>query len=286
MSDKNELDWKEYEAITQYIYSALGEQYDIKVKDYGPNCKVKGRSGVYHQIDVLTEQLQDGQPLLTAIECKYWNKKVDKDVVMKLSKIMEDSGIANGIIVCKAGFTKDTLTFAEHEGIKLVELWEAGEKDEHFQKTVEIGILDLHIKAFVSRGVATSIDIGGKIITIADEQELIKMHYVKFYDTSGNTISLGEFLGEFSKELQNRGELLKTTTITYPLNRKLFWKQSKEEIAFDKINITGYFAKIDKSSKRSIALTDQVWMIMNELFDKRKLTLSKSGLIWNLPPDC
>jgi hypothetical protein len=29
-----------------------------------------------------------------------------------------------------------------------------------------------------------------------------------------------------------------------------------------------------------------VWMIMNELFDKRKLILSKSGLIWNLPPDC
>ncbi|WP_158557052.1 hypothetical protein [Mucilaginibacter conchicola] len=50
-----------------------------------------------------------------------------------------------------------------------MELWEAGEKDEHFNKTVEIGMLNLHLKAFVSRGVATSIDIGGKIITIADE---------------------------------------------------------------------------------------------------------------------
>lgn len=286
MPDKNKLNWEEYEAITKYIYESIGARIGVEVKGYGRTCKIKGKSGVYHQIDVLTRQLLDGQPLLTAIECKYWNKKVDKDVVMKLSKIMEDSGIANGIIVCKAGFTKDTLTFAEHEGIKLVELWEAGEKDEHFQKTVEIGILNLHINAFVSRGVATNIDIGGKIITIADEQELINMHYVRFYDSSGNTISLGEFLGEFSKELQNRGELLKTTTITYPLNRKLFWKQSNEVIAFDKINITGYFAKIDKSSKRSFALTDQVWMIMNELFDKRKLTLSKSGLIWNLPSDC
>jgi hypothetical protein len=75
MSNKNDLDWKEYEAITQYIYGALGEQYGIKVKGYGPNCKIKGRSGVQHQVDVLTEQFDGEQQLLTAIECKYWNKK-------------------------------------------------------------------------------------------------------------------------------------------------------------------------------------------------------------------
>lgn len=285
MSDKNKLDWKEYEAITQYIYGALGAQYNIKVKDYGHNCKIKGKSGVYHQIDVLTEQSQGERRLLTAIECKYWNKKVNKDIVMKLSKVMEDSGITNGIIVCNAGFTRDTLTFAEHEGIKLVQLWEAGENDADFKKTVEIGMLDINIKAIVSRGIVTSIDCGGKIIAVAGEDEMIALHYVKLQDANGNTISLSEFLKEFSIEVQRRGELLKTTTIEYPLNRKLFWKRSNDEIAFEKIAITGFFAKIDKSSKKSFTLTDQVWMIMNELFDKRKLTLSKSGLIWSLPRD-
>ncbi|MDN3581402.1 hypothetical protein [Mucilaginibacter flavus] len=34
MSDKNELDWKEYEAITQYIYEVLGAQDGVKVKGY------------------------------------------------------------------------------------------------------------------------------------------------------------------------------------------------------------------------------------------------------------
>lgn len=139
MSDKNELDWKKYEAVTQYIYGALGEQYGIKVKDYGRNCKIKGKSGLYHQVDVLTEQLQGEQQLLTAIKCKYWNKKINKDIVMKLSETMLDSGIASGIIVCKTGFTKDTLTYAEYKGIKLVKLWEAGENDADFNKTVEIG---------------------------------------------------------------------------------------------------------------------------------------------------
>jgi hypothetical protein len=205
---------------------------------------------------------------------------------MKLSKVMEDSDIINGIIVCNAGFTRDTLTYAEHEGIKLVQLWEAGENDADFKKTFEIGILDVDFEATVSRGVVTSIDCGGRTITVTGEDEMIAMHYVKFHDDSGNTISLSEFLKEFSKEVQIRGELLKTTTIEYPLNRKLLWRQSNNEIAFEKIAITGFFAKIDKSSKRSFRLTDQVWMIMNELFDKRKLTLSKSGLMWNLPPDC
>ena len=283
MSDKNKLDWAEYEAITQYIYAALGAQYGINVKDYGRNCKIKGKSGVHHQIDVLTEQLQGEQHFLTAIECKYWNKKINKDVVMKLSDTMLDSGIASGIIVCNTGFTKDTVIYAEYKGIKLVRLWEAGENDADFERTVEIGTLNINANVIVSRGVVTSIEFGGKTIVIAKEEEMIAMHNVKFHDADGNTISLSEFLKEFSKEVQSRGQLLKTMTIEYPLNRKLLWRQRDSETGFQKIAITGYFAKIDKSSKKSFALTDQVWMIMKELFDKRNLALSKSGLIWNLP---
>lgn len=282
MTDKNELDWEEYEAITQYIYGALGAQDGIKVRGYGRNCKIVGKSTVEHQVDVLTEQFNGERQLLTAIECKYWNKKVDKDVVMKLAQIMTDADIASGIIVCKSGFTQDTLTYAEYLGIKLVELWEAGENDASFKKTFEIGTLNINAKVIVSRGVVTNIDFDGTPIAVNGEDEMIALHYVKFNDGSGNTISLGEFLREFSEAVQRKGELLKITTIEYPLNRKLFWRQSNREITFGKIAITGFFAKIDKSSEKSFLLTDQVWMIMNELFDKRKLTMSKSGLIWNL----
>ncbi len=142
MFDKNELDWEEYEVITKYIYEALGAKYGVKVKGHGRSCKIKGLSGLYHQIDVLTEHFDGDRQLLTAIECKYWNKKINKDIVMKLSETMLDSEITSGIIVCKTGFTKDTLTYAEYKGIKLVKLWEAGEKDVDFKKIVEIGTLD------------------------------------------------------------------------------------------------------------------------------------------------
>ena len=221
--------------------------------------------------------------MLTAIECKYWNRKVNKDVVMKLSKIMEDSDIARGIIVCKAGFTRDSLTFAGHEGIKLVELREAEKNDREFQKTIEIGTLDIHFNIETLRGIVTSIDLGSIIIT--DEKRIMDMYYAKLHDSHGRVIPFSNYLKAFSEEVQHKGKLLNTDTIDYPLGSKLFWKLPDKEVLIEKISITGFFTKIDRHSKRSFLLTDQVWLIMKELCDKRKLTLSKSGLIWNLSPD-
>jgi hypothetical protein len=281
MTDTNVINWEEYEAITQYIYGALGAQDGIKVKGYGHNCKIKGKSGVEHQVDVLTEQFDGKRILLTAIECKYAKKKVTKDVVMKFSKVMEDSGISNGIIVCKAGSTKDTLTFAEHERVELVELWEAGENDVDFKKTFEIATVDLNFNVMRSRPKITRIDFGATVIE--GEERINQMYYVNLHESNGGWISFCKFISAFSEELQNREDPLKTTIIDFPLSRRLFCEFPDRQILTDKISITGFLTKSDQSFKKSIVLTDQVWMIMNELFDKRKITLSKSGLIWNLP---
>ena len=283
MSNKSEFDWEVYEAITKYIYEALGARHGIQVIGYGRNFKVKGKSGLQHQIDVLTELLDGERRLLTAIECKYWKKKVSKDTVMKLSETMQDSGIASGIIVCKTGFTRDTLTYAEYKGIKLVELREAGENDVGFKESFEIGTLDVHVNMMVSRANVTSIDFGSR--TISGEDEIMRMYYVNLEDAYGRITPFSKYLAAFSSELESRGKLLETTTIDFPLTCKLFWKLPKEEITVEKVSITGFFTKSDRSSKRSFLLTDQIWMIMKDLFDKRNMALSKSGLIWNLAPD-
>ena len=44
---------------------------------------------------------------LTAIECKYWNKNINKDTVMKVKQIVKDCNFNKGIIVTKNGFTPD-----------------------------------------------------------------------------------------------------------------------------------------------------------------------------------
>jgi len=281
MPQNNELNWEEYEAITQYIYGALGEQYGIKVIGCGRNCKVTGKSGITYQIDVLTAQ-PDGENIRrTAIECKFLKEKVTNDTVMKLWCIMEDAGIESGIIVCKTGFTRDTLVYAEHKGIKLVELREAVENEKDFKRSFEIGILDIPVKITVSRANITKIDFGTKVIS--KEEEIMAMYYARLHDSDGREIPFSRFTTVFSNELESRGELLKTTTINVPTGGKLYWKRPGNDIAVEKIEITGFFTKTDQSFTRSFRLTDQVWMIMEELFDNRKLTLSKSGLIWNLP---
>lgn len=284
MPQKNELNWEEYEAITQYIYGALGEKYGIKVIGCGRNCKVKGKSGATYQIDVLTEQSDGENKLRTAIECKFVKEKVTNETVMKLQCIMEDAGIESGIIVCKAGFTRDTLMYAAHKGIKLVELREAGENDRDFKRTLEIGVLDIRTNIMVSRANITKIDFGTKIIS--GEKEIMAMYYARLHDTYGREIPFSRYITIFSDELESRGELLKTATIDVPTGGKLYWRLPGNDLAIEKIVITGFFSKTDRSSTRSFRLTDQVWMIMKELFDKRNLTMSKSGGIWNLPSDC
>jgi len=283
MPQKNELDWEEYEAITRYIYGALGEKYGIKVIGYGRNCKVKGKSGITYQVDVLTEQPDGEKTQRTEIECKFLNKKVTNDTVMKLWCIMEDAGIESGIIVSKAGFTRDTLSYAEHKGIKLVELREAGKNDRDFQRTLEIGILDIPMKITRSRANITKIDFGTKVLT--GEEEIMSMYYATLHDSIGREIPFSKYIIEFSDELKSRGELLKTATIDISTGGKLYWKLRGNEIIIEKIAITGFFSITDLSSTRSFRLTDQVWMIMKELFDNRNLTISKSGAIWNLPSD-
>ena len=108
MSKVDNLDWKTYESITRYIVKTLGKQTGVKVIDHGSTCRVTGKSGVTHQIDILTEHSDGIHSYKTAIECKYWNKKVNKYIVMKLSEIIEDASINKGVIVSKNGFTEDT----------------------------------------------------------------------------------------------------------------------------------------------------------------------------------
>lgn len=105
MKDQKELDWRKYESVTKYIYETLGQEYQIHIEGYGKDCKITGKSGVKHQIDVLTSETDDTGTYWTAIECKYWDKKVTKDTVMKLLAIINDTEIKRGIIVSKSGYT-------------------------------------------------------------------------------------------------------------------------------------------------------------------------------------
>lgn len=282
IDESKELDWKEYEAVTKYIYENLGAENGIKIKGYGRNFRVTGKSGEKYQIDVLTEQFDGDICRLTAIECKFIKKKVTKEIVMKLHSVMEDANIESGIIVCKAGYTKGTINYAAYKGIRLVELRESGADDINGEHTIGVGTLNINLKETLTRAIITRIDLGAKVIT--NQNEIMAMHYTTMFNSDRKEVRFNTCLLEFSKDLQQEDELMKSTTKIYtPAGGRLVWDCNAEELIIEKVLITGYLTKTDTSSRRSFQIVDQVWLIMNEIFEKRRTTLAKSGMMYNLP---
>lgn len=283
MAEDNDigLDWKDYEEITKYIYEMLGAGYGIKIRSFGSKSKIQGKSGVKHQIDVLTEQINGDKIILTAIECKFLKKKVTKEVVMKLSETMRDADIASGIIVTTNGFTPDTLTFADHLGIKLVELREVGQ-DDTIGGQIDVGILEVNLGVTLTRPKITSIDFGS--IQITDQDELMMLRFpghAIIMTPDGRKIAFDQFVNTYCKEVGKREQLLKTITLAFPhVKGKLIRNYSDTEVEIEKMEFSGFLVESDESTKKLFQLVDQVWMIMKEIFEKNTFKLSKSGLLF------
>lgn len=123
------MDDKEYEMQAAALYEALGEISGAKVADYGPRCRLKGKSGSWHQIDVLVEQSNGLQVIRTAIECKYWNRKVPRNVISNIITTVEDTGCEKGVVISKEGFTSGAIALAKQNNISLVEMREPKDAD-------------------------------------------------------------------------------------------------------------------------------------------------------------
>ncbi len=139
------MNWQSYEELVKGVYETLGESENIEIVCWGRACKVRGKSGVYHQVDVLTRHSDGIHSYRTAIECKYQKKKTTKDPIAKLSNILEDAQIEKGVVVSLSGFTSDAKALAKSRNISLVELRRPIDDDWEGQ------IRDVHISMHVSR---------------------------------------------------------------------------------------------------------------------------------------
>jgi len=278
-----ELDWQEYEEVTKYIYENLAAKKGIQITGHGKDCKLEGKSGVKHQVDVLTQQFDGQRWQLTAIECKFLKKKVTKETVMKLRAIMEDCSISSGIIVSKEGFTKDTLTYAEHKGVKLVRLWEADQAVLKNGHEICFGELRLGINTRLSRPIITSIDFGKVVLT--GKEDIMEMHNAIMHQANGKQVNFKDFVKLFCDNLHEEDPLKELTKTYEVIQEKLFWNYKGEEIEVEKIIFTGFLSEHNNTSKVIFDLVDRIWLIMNEIFDKSRVTLSKSGMMYTLPPE-
>jgi hypothetical protein len=279
MSNSQRLDWKKYEAITKYIYETLGSQTGVKIKGYGPTCKVTGKSGVVHQIDILAAHSDGIHSYQTAIECKFWNEKINKDIVMKVSEIIEDAGITKGVIVSKSGFTADGIAYAKHRNIGLVELREVEEKDlEGKQTTFDVGILQLRMRVTRRRPEVLRIELDSVENTKIEKEYWINNYILKL--ANGKQVPFANYLKEFQDELHRQNKEWQATSKRYEVpGATLHNAQRNFSITVNVITLTGVLTKTDQNTTHQFTLVDQVWLIMKSLFEQKTFTFSESGLI-------
>lgn len=278
----NTLDWKIYESVTKYIYEILGKDYGVTIVGYGSNFKVTGSSGVKHQIDVLTAQTNGIHTTQTAIECKCLNKKITKDVVFKLSGIMNDAEIEKGIIVSRSGFTRDAIAQAQACNIGLVELREIEEKDfAENPKQIEIADLDIHVGVLRARPEIIKIDIGdNRTIEVKDGIDYLDYYDFSIIDEEGSSLPFISFLNDFRIEVSQKNKMYEIITKKHVISKStLLNRRTKESFKIDQITFTGKLTEKDLSKNLKFTLVDEVWLIMKSIFDERTFSFSENGII-------
>lgn len=101
------------------------------------NHREQGRSGLLHEIDVLAEKRDAAGIHRVVVECKAWRSPIEKDVVYKLEKVMQDAGLTKGIVVSVGGLRSGARIAAEQAH---VEIWGPDEIRHHLGEDAIAGL--------------------------------------------------------------------------------------------------------------------------------------------------
>ena len=110
---------KDYELLTQKIYRAIIESEGVENIDVDHDVKIKGKSGVEHQIDVFWEYRYAEVRHKVLIECKYYSKPVSLIHARNMLGLLSDIPNSQGLIVTTQGFQSRVIDFCGHYEINL-----------------------------------------------------------------------------------------------------------------------------------------------------------------------
>ena len=277
------MNWESYEELVKDIYQLLGRSSGVTIECWGYSCKVLGKSKVNHQIDILTSHSDGIHTYKTAIECKYWDRKVPKDDVMKLSEIISDADIEKGVLVSKSGFTPDARRIAKSKNISLVELRKPVDKDwndslKQFDIKLNFCADEISDYQFVLYDVAKgnrstlNFNTSNAYVYIGNQDSLPIREFVeKIIRSNGKSGSLEDscWTCSASQETDRKNysvEFLDKTTVSeFGSDKK--WKIRKLYFTVRETTVT---------ENISINLADYVAMIMHSIFDDKKFAVFPS----------
>ena len=267
------MDWKEYEDITKHIYETLGKDSGVRIICHGKDCKVTGKSKVDHQIDVLTQHSDGLHNYKTAIECKYWDKSINKDIVMKVAEIVEDAGLNKGIIVSKNGFTPDATNYAEYRNIGLVELRELRDEDWKGRiRNISIN-LNLVLPELLSIEFLTNPSIKNDFQT-----GRTRLEFLKIKKENGELEPIENYFEEFGKELSQKNEdETYEKKIQFGKPTEIINELSNQIALVDGFKLSGILRIAQHNFE--IKGEDHIWLIMKSIFENKTFTIDKDKSI-------
>ncbi len=269
--DEPLMDWRSYEETVKDIYATLGKSRGVEIEGWGPTCKVEGKSGISHQIDVLTTFSDGIHKYRTAIECKYWNKKVPKDVIAKLESIVEDTSIDKGVVVSRMGFTEDAKSYAEFKNIGLVELRKPVDKD------WEGKIRTINIDMRINMPHVYDFQIVQPPSDISSEKTKVQVQILTdraFIESPGSEVmSLQEIIQAEIKDDPNEGD-----------HDIQFANGASLSVPDQQVNVTikGIRFKLEYHTAEEnleIRAEDHIFMMMESLFEGRRYNITPDGVV-------
>lgn len=113
---------REFEQLVKDFLEESGQ--GLKKLEVTHDTKLLGTDGTY-QIDVLAIfEVFGGGEIKVLAECKYYNKRVQRDDVMLLYSKLQSLGAQKGMLFSNAGFQKGAHDFAKVHGIALISVIE------------------------------------------------------------------------------------------------------------------------------------------------------------------
>jgi Holliday junction resolvase len=95
------------------------------------NIILEGKSGGKHEVDILAEKSDGITTFRVMVECKAWDKPIEKDVISKVAYVARDLGLNKAIVVSLKGWRIGAEKSAEELG---VELWGSDEIEQRLGK--------------------------------------------------------------------------------------------------------------------------------------------------------
>ncbi|WP_194435513.1 restriction endonuclease [Vibrio fluminensis] len=110
---------EDYEKLACRIYEDILALEGVDNIDVQHNVKIKGKSGVEHQIDVYWEYRYAGIFHKVLIECKYYGHNVSLLHVRNLHGLLTDISNSSGILVTTKGYQSGAEQYAQYYDIGL-----------------------------------------------------------------------------------------------------------------------------------------------------------------------